>query len=120
MPRAGRASSPDRHRAGPHTADAATQVAPSDRSERPQPANARGPQPTRATHYSAYGTRGQRVSLSPRQVLGSGAHLGVRTSALCDERAAASVAARSPLIAVSGGGWPLLSVASSSRAGATT
>ena len=40
----------------------------------------------------------------------AGVHL-----AWCDERAAASAAVRSPLIAVSGGGWPLRSVAINSR-----
>src|SRR5450631_3014566 len=50
------------------------------------------------------------------QLPGSGAHFGARASGLA-ERAAASVNARSPLIAVSGGGWPLRSVAISSRYG---
>ena len=44
----------------------------------------------------------------------SGAHSGRRVGGLCSARAAASVAAPL-LIAVSGGGWPLRSVAISSR-----
>jgi len=42
------------------------------------------------------------------------AHFGGRAWGLCPERAAAS-AARPPVITVSGGGWPLRSVAISSR-----
>ena len=50
-----------------------------------------------------------------RHSTGSGAHLGSRTSGRRAERAAASANALSPLIAVSGGGWPLRRVAISSR-----
>jgi hypothetical protein len=50
-----------------------------------------------------------------RQTSASCAHLGGCVCCLCGERAAASVAARPPSIAVSGGGWPLRSVAINSR-----
>jgi hypothetical protein len=50
-----------------------------------------------------------------RQTPVSCAQLGGRRCGRCGERAAASVAARPPPIAVSGGGWPLRSVAISSR-----
>jgi hypothetical protein len=56
-----------------------------------------------------------RLSQPTRQTsASSGAHSGRRVGGLCSARAAASVAAP-PLMAVSGGGWPLRSVAISSR-----